>query len=182
MQDPFGLWPSGQRQQEVWFIAGPTNLEPINARFFNENNISTRIFRGYVNILETKMINITIDNINIVNKILDMLKSYTDPDFLPRFTLIKPNDDDEIVHDGEYITNYISIDKGCECCPLYQYALSETLQTIRCFMKNGKYYGNYHIINKKLILTQEEIDEINKRNMDEYNNHGSGCCSTLDFF
>jgi len=172
------------QMQEVWFIAGPTNLNPMYSRFFDDNNIKTEISGCCsVAILETKMIRVNIDNIDIISKILDILNSYANLNFSPRFKLSKPDENEEVYY-GEYTKNYHCVSEdGCDCNMLYQYALLETPTTITCFMKNDKYGGDYDILNNKLILTQEEINEINKQNMDEYNKSGSGCCSSmLDFF
>ncbi len=170
--------------QEVWFITGPTNLNPKYSKFFNDNNINTKIFAGNVNILETKAIIINTDNIDIIGEILEILYRYKDLDFQPRFTLIKP-DEDELVYYDEYMINYyMSKEEGCDCCMLYQYDLLEEPKPIKCFMKNNKYYGDYDIIEKKLIFTKEELNKINEKYREIYDNwEGGGCCSSnLDFF
>ncbi len=173
--------------QEVWFIAGPTNLNPKYSGFFNDNNINTKIFGGCINIFETKKVTIDADNIDIIGGILEILNCYGDVDFQPRFTLNKP-EETELVYYDEYMTNYyMSKEDGCDCNMLYQYDLLENLKSIKCFMKNNKYYGDYGIIEKKLIFTKEKINKINKKYMEDYNK-GGNCCGSgsgsnvLDFF
>lgn len=171
-----------EQDQKIWFIAGPTNIEPKFAKFFSDNNINTHISRGRIDILETFCVTIDDDNIDIIDKLLNILKSYDDPVFLPRITLDKPSENDNVLY-GDFTTNYnVSKEEGCDCNTLYQYELLQIPTSIQCFMKNDRFYGDFHIQNNKLILTQEEINVINNKNLDEYNKHGSGCCGMIDFF
>jgi hypothetical protein len=168
--------------QEVWFIAGPTNLYQEYGKFFYDNNIEIKIFCGRINILETKMVYINESNIDVIGKILEILNSYNDMDFMPRFKLSKPNED-ECVYYNEYMKNYdVVLEEGCDCNMLYQYGLLENPKPIKCFMRNGKYYGDYDLINNKIILTEEEINEINKIYMEDYNNGPNCGGDVLDFF
>lgn len=168
--------------ERVWFIAGPTNLDPKYRAFFNNNQFNTKIFYGYLNILETKAITVNADNINTIKQMLEILNLYDDSDFQPRFKLNEP-EEKELVYYDEYITNYyISKEDGCDCNTLYQYDLLEVPKPVKCFMKNNKYYGDYGIIEKRLIFTREEIDKINKKCIEDYNKHGDCCSNLVDFF
>lgn len=149
--------------EQVWFIAGPTNLIPKYSVFFNNNNFETKIFSGYINILETKVITVNPDNIDIITEILEILKLYDDIDFIPRFKLNNPEQNDLVYYNKYPINYYMSKEDGCDCHILYQYDLLETPKFIKCFMKNNKYYGKYHIIEKKLIFTREEITKMNEK-------------------
>jgi len=165
--------------EQVWFIAGPTNLDPKYRAFFNNNHFNTKIFYGCLNILETKVITVNADNTDIIREILEILTLYEDCDFQPRFKLNEP-EENELVYYNEYIINYyMSKMDGCDCNMLYQYDLLKTPKSIKCFMKNNKYYGDYSIIEKTLVFTREEIDKININNTENYNKCGDCCCSDL---
>jgi len=89
----------------------------------------------------------------------------------------------ELVYYNEYIINYyMNKMDGCDCNMLYQYDLLKTSKSIKCFMKNNKYYGDYSIIEKTLIFTREEIDKINIKNTENYNKYNNCCCNSLDYF
>lgn len=168
--------------EQVWFIAGPTNLNLKYIAFFNNNNFLTKIFYGNINIIETKVIIMNDDNRNIITEILQILTCYDDFDFSPRFKLNNP-EENELVYYNEYITNYyISKEDGCDCNTFYQYDLLESPKLVKCFMKNNKYYGNYDIIEKKLIITKEEINKINQKQIEDYNKYNNCCCHSLDYF
>jgi ribosomal protein L9 len=164
--------------QQIWFIAGPTNLDSKYAPFFAERDIKFRFCCGYLFFMESCMIN---GKLSDINHILNVLDDYGNENLIPRYKIGNPPTEEEQIYVADRQANYTPKNDGCECCSYYRYELKPSVIK-NCMLKNGKYYGCYDtdVIFNTLICTEKQINEMNKI---KYDNAPDGGCSGLgDFF
>lgn len=159
--------------QTIWFLVGPTSLNPQHSQEFNNMGVDFKILRGNIFITSNKRVT---TNISIIQPLLEQLDNVK---FQPRYIICNNSSEcigEDCMNDDELKTkdiftyvdvykNYKDLEQEDMCFQPRELAL--VTPYLKSYMyKNGIYY-DLSMNPVKPIMTEEEIKEFNQKEIDE---------------